>query len=67
MTSNDKARARETCRQYASSAQRDIGQYDPGINDAIAALVNAVNLLADLSEAQDAEIDELRDQVGTEC
>ena len=60
MTSNERARARETCRRSADAALNDMGETENGrTNDAITALAKAVALLAEVSESQDAEIDEL--------
>jgi hypothetical protein len=73
------ARAREVARDMASGARRvadavrdDMQQTEAGkLNDGITCLVEAitslalaVERLADVSEQQDADLDELREQVG---
>ena len=73
------ARAREVARDMASGARRvadevkhDMGETEAGkLNDGITCLVEAVTSLAlaverlaDVSEKQDEDLDELREQIG---
>jgi len=74
------ARAREVAREMANGARRvadavreDMGTTETGkLNDGITCLVEAVTSLAtaverlaDVSEQQDTDLDELREQIGS--
>lgn len=59
------ARAREKCRDLAGRARHEAGQAEIGpMNEAVRALAEAVELLADISESQDLELRELSKRIG---
>ena len=63
MNASERARAREKARACATAARTEAQRgrppgYSTPITDAIAALAAAVDLLADVSEAQDADVAE---------
>jgi|HubBroStandDraft_2_1064218.scaffolds.fasta_scaffold48657_2 hypothetical protein len=65
MGSYTRARTRDKARNIVSAASHKLDECDAGpLNDVATSLLLAIELLASVSESQDEEIDELREQIG---